>query len=241
VWMSAEYRQSPSDALLTGKLFDHLGRPMTPSYAIKGWVRYRYYVSRGSVGPPGNSGTPVVRLSAPDIEETVLKALAGAADSNRAATTSGAVDDGPRAHNPIDRRSKPGQTLIERVDVRSGTIAIELVGDARDGKPSQTIVVPWSKLPSRVQRDVILPSNTQCEDPRAMSSDTRSRLLSAIAISRRWMDGLAAGRVESIDVLAARERRSARSVTMLLSLAFMAPDLVTAIVDARAPRGIGLA
>ena len=43
-----------------------------------------------------------------------------------------------------------------------------------------------------------------------------------------------------IEALAAREGRSARSVTMLLSVAFLAPDLVKAIVDHRMPRGIGL-
>ena len=104
----------------------------------------------------------------------------------------------------------------------------------------KTIVVPWSKPPTRVQREVILPAKGQCEDQRAMSSDTRSRLLSAIAIARRWMEELAASRVESINALAAREGRSARSVTMLLSLAFLAPDLVRAIVDNRMPPGVGL-
>jgi hypothetical protein len=54
------------------------------------------------------------------------------------------------------------------------------------------------------------------------------------------MDELAAGRVESVGVLAAREGRSSRSVVMLLSLAFLAPDLVKAIVDNRMPRGVGL-
>ena len=73
-----------------------------------------------------------------------------------------------------------------------------------------------------------------------MSSDTRSRLLSAIAIARRWMDGLTAGKIESVDALAAREGRSARSVTMRLSLASLAPALVKATVDNRMPRGVGL-
>jgi site-specific DNA recombinase len=46
--------------------------------------------------------------------------------------------------------------------------------------------------------------------------------------------------VADIEALATREGRSARSMTMLLSLAFLAPDLVKAIVDHRMPRGIGL-
>ena len=92
-----------------------------------------------------------------------------------------------------------------------------------------------------MQRDVIAPAEAQWADPRAMSSDTRSRLLSAIAVSHQWLNDLVAGRVERIDALAAREGRSSRSVSMLLSLAFLAPMLVKAIVDHQMPRGIGLA
>jgi hypothetical protein len=73
-----------------------------------------------------------------------------------------------------------------------------------------------------------------------MSSDTRSRLLTAIAKARRWLDELTSGRAPDVDTLATREDRSPRSVSMLLSLAFLAPDLVKAIVENRLPRGIGL-
>jgi site-specific DNA recombinase len=73
-----------------------------------------------------------------------------------------------------------------------------------------------------------------------MSSDTRSRLLSAIAASRRWLDDLVTGRVGDIEKLALREGRSLCSVTMLLSPAFLTPDIVKAIVDNRMPRGIGV-
>src|ERR1700729_1106633 len=38
-------RRQSSNALLIGKLFDDRGNPMTPTYAIKKGVRYRYYVS----------------------------------------------------------------------------------------------------------------------------------------------------------------------------------------------------
>ena len=73
-----------------------------------------------------------------------------------------------------------------------------------------------------------------------MSSDTRSRLLAAIGKARRWLDELTSGRAPDVDTLATREDRSPRSVSMLLSLAFLAPDLVKAIVENRMPRGIGL-
>jgi hypothetical protein len=38
-------RRQSSKALLMGKLFDDRGNPMTPTYAVKNGVRYRYYVS----------------------------------------------------------------------------------------------------------------------------------------------------------------------------------------------------
>ena len=43
-----------------------------------------------------------------------------------------------------------------------------------------------------------------------------------------------------ITEIAAREQRSVRSASMLLSLALLAPNLVKAIVERRLPRGIGL-
>jgi hypothetical protein len=73
-----------------------------------------------------------------------------------------------------------------------------------------------------------------------MSSDTRTRLLAAIAAARRWLDDLVTGRVTDIEAFATQEGRGARSVTMLLSLAFLAPDVVKAIVDHQMSRGIGL-
>ncbi len=234
------YRRSPSGALLTGKLFDHLGRPMTPSHAVKGGVRYRFYISRAPGQSVAGSAATIVRLPAPDIEEAVLKALAGVSDAKRASETAGATGAGPIADDPFARRSISVRTLVERVNVQSGAIEIELLEDAADCSQAKTIVVPWAKPQTRVQREVVLPATGQCEDRRAMSSDTRSRLLSAIAVARRWIEDLGAGRVESIDALAAREGRSARSVTVLLSLAFLAPDLVKAIVDNRMPRGVGL-
>jgi DNA invertase Pin-like site-specific DNA recombinase len=238
------YRRGLSDALLTGKLFDHLGRPMTPGHAVKAGVRYRYYISRPSIRPgAGTAAAATIRLPAPDVEEAVFKALADHTTASGPCPAKGATAAEPSFAEPaasVASGSVPVRNIIDRINVRPGVIEIELAIDATDARRAKTIVVPWSKPPTRVQRDVIARANGEREDPRAMSSDTRSRLLSAIAIARRWMDELTAGKIKSVDALAAREGRSARSVTMLLSLAFLAPDLVKAIVDNRMPRGVGL-
>ena len=64
-----------SDALLTGKIYDDRGNRMSPTYAIKKGVRYRYYVSTALVqGQKSGAGT-VARVPATDIEQAVVKIL----------------------------------------------------------------------------------------------------------------------------------------------------------------------
>jgi hypothetical protein len=74
-----------------------------------------------------------------------------------------------------------------------------------------------------------------------MRSETRARLVAAIARGRRWLDELIADPTASADRIAKRENCSARKIKMTISLAFLAPDLVKAAVDGRLPHGMGVA
>jgi hypothetical protein len=58
-------------------------------------------------------------------------------------------------------------------------------------------------------------------------------------LGRRWLAEITHGIVSGPDVIAARERCSPRRVAMMISLAFIAPDLVKAAIEGRLPRGIG--
>ena len=71
-------------------------------------------------------------------------------------------------------------------------------------------------------------------------SEARTKLGKAIAKSRLWLAELVAGTVRDTDRLALRENVSGRSIRTLLTLAFLAPDLVKAAVDGRLPRGFGV-
>jgi site-specific DNA recombinase len=213
---------------------------MTPSYAVKGGVRYCYYISCRTTEPAEGSVAPILRLPAPDVEKAVVDALAAGNLLNGGSGVIRANGVGSKAQDLDARQFGIIRDLLERLDVSATTIEIRFTESLDETPSPNTIIVPWSKPPTRLQRDLIAPAQGQCEDPRAMSSDTRTRLLTAIATARRWFDDVVIGRVASIEALATQEGRSARSVTMLLSLAFLAPDLVKAIVDHRMPRGIGL-
>jgi pimeloyl-ACP methyl ester carboxylesterase len=72
-------------------------------------------------------------------------------------------------------------------------------------------------------------------EARPIRSDTRVKLVTAIARARHWLSEIEAG--TAIDAIATRQACSKRHVHMTVSLAFLAPSLV----DGRLPRGIGVA
>src|SRR5207245_2970299 len=69
---------------LIGKLFDDTGERLTPSHAVKGQRRYRYYVSRslmkGAARKPGQGW----RVPAVEIERNLATAVAGILDNRTA-------------------------------------------------------------------------------------------------------------------------------------------------------------
>jgi hypothetical protein len=76
---------------------------------------------------------------------------------------------------------------------------------------------------------------------RPMRSETRARLVAAIARGRRWLDELIADPSANADSIAKRENCSTRKINMTISLAFLAPDLVQAAIGGRLPHGMGVA
>jgi site-specific DNA recombinase len=130
--------------------------------------------------------------------------------------------------------------MVDSVTVEQNGLAIAFGPEAvANGQPSR-VLVPWSKPSTRMRHELIPPAHGPRDDPRAIRSETRSNLLAAIAKAGAYLDDLVAGRILDLTEIAAREQRSVRSASMLLSLVFLAPDLVKAAVERRLPRGIGL-
>ena len=77
-------------------------------------------------------------------------------------------------------------------------------------------------------------------DTRPIRSETRATLVRSIASGRRWLNEIVTGNATGPEAIAARERCTPRHVTKLMSLAFLAPDLVQAAIDGRLPRGVGV-
>jgi site-specific DNA recombinase len=247
----AKTRQQ-SQSLLMGRIFDERGNRMTPSYAVKNAVRYRYYMSAALIQGQPDKAAKLNRVPASEIEKLILSAvrkhLAGKPHNKTEA-------EGP------DSLSDKGliSTHIARVDVKRDHLAIQLTtkfereSEARDRRrsaeqdqpvhrDSNVLVVPWKKTPSKRPREIALPASTSSHpDPRPIRAETRAKLVSAIAKGRHWLDELIAGMVTNVEQIAATENCTVRQVNMTISLAFLAPSLVQAAIDGRLPRGVGIA
>jgi site-specific DNA recombinase len=73
-----------------------------------------------------------------------------------------------------------------------------------------------------------------------MPANARAILIEALRDAHRWRDELLSDPGLTVESLALREGRTVRSIRMILSLAFLAPEIVKAAVEGRLPRGCGL-
>jgi site-specific DNA recombinase len=244
----AKARQQ-SQSLLMGRIFDDRGNQMTPSYAVKNAVRYRYYISAVLIQGQTDKAAKLNRVPAAEIEKLILSALRKRLAAN--------------PHDKVSSHSSTDKELISayvaRVDVKRDRLAIQLSTDSERDSAAQdrrqsakqdepvhrdphVLVVPWKKSPSKRPREIILPASTSSHpDPCPIRAETRAKLVTAIAKGRRWLDQLMAGTVTNVEQIASTENCTVRQVNMTISLAFLAPSLVQAAVDGRLPRGVGVA
>src|SRR6201993_5575371 len=73
-----------------------------------------------------------------------------------------------------------------------------------------------------------------------MPAKARAILIEALRDAHCWQDELLSDPCLTLESLASREGKTVRSIRMILSLAYLAPDIVKAAVEGRLPRGFGL-
>jgi site-specific DNA recombinase len=233
-------RRQSSNALLKGKLFDDRGNPMTPTYAIKKGVRYCYYASCVLAQGRKEDAGSIPRVAAEAIERIVLDAIALPPAKQielRSSPPSAEVLSPDRDGGAAERIEKIA-TDVDRITLCSRSIEIRFLEGS--DRPSKVIAIPWSPQTFRRKREVIQPSSEAANRARPIRAEARTKLLSAVANGRRWLDEIASRKVVGIEAIAAREGVSERSARMGISLAFLAPDIVQAAVDGTLPRGLGV-
>jgi site-specific DNA recombinase len=221
-----------SPALLMGKIFDASGNRMTPSHSNKRGVRYRYYVSQAVLQRKSNTAGALKRVSAPEIEGLVVKAI-------RERVT---VEIG-RSTETVDDREMIEQH-VSRVIVKTNEVEIALkdvdealdypdgeedASEDSDGghRKAPVLRIPWM-APSYSERKGV----TYAPSERSiLTSGAQEALLTAIAKGRAWMNELVEGRASSFEELAAREGKGGRHARLVATLAFLSPECVQMIAN----------
>ena len=217
-------RQS-SEALQMGRIYDDRDNRMSPTYARKAGVKYRYYLSSVLLQGAAERGGSVRRVPAAELEALVIKSV--------------------REHLNLPQRIEDRSLIaahIARVEVRPDHLIIKLLdrtaGNQHNTGVDNELRVQWQKTMPTRRRELLLPNGIPRDQARPIRSETRATLVASIARGRRWLDELITDPAASPESVAKREQCTIRQVNMTVSLAFVAPEIIKAAIEGRLPHGI---
>jgi site-specific DNA recombinase len=207
-----------SGALLAGVIFDDRGHRMSPTYTVRRSNRYRYYISQARLrgGEPGSRP----RIGADEVEQLVVRELC------RQQGRDHQITDVAGGAWSADIRELV-RTAVDRIVIYHDGIEIALKSNAIDHTGSPTTV----RLPLPPPSQIIVPGNSGTR-PRRIDHE----LIRALARARSWMGMLQQGEFADTAEIAQGHGLSEPHVRRLLRFAYLAPDIVEAIVEGRQPR-----
>ena len=201
-----------------GKLYDDRGNRMSPSFSAKNGIRYRFYISsallRGQKAQAGSVG----RVSATEIESAVLAAL-------------------PLHQEQAAFENEPDRIkMVERVVVTRDQLLITTAGSNRTTEANETTTetrIAWSTN----TRDSI----ATLESDAAPEGAPNESLIQSVVRAHVWEQSLRDRVYESVEMLAEAIRLHPKVVRQALRLAFLSPDVTSAILEGRRPAALSLA
>jgi DNA invertase Pin-like site-specific DNA recombinase len=248
-------------SLLTGLLFDENGARLTPTWTSKKGTRYRYYVSTPLVTPNG-SDRARQRISAGDVESAVIGRLSDFLSNPRELIDAVGAQDkkdlksllerGLEVADQLGRTGDHQKTLVKgllhRVVVRRKNLGIEIsqhhlnallftdmkspatTNGGQLDRPDRIHTLTVATKLSRVGREMKLVIN---EANNGGTPDMA--LLRVVARARDVQVRLEADTNLTVQDIASAEGVSSAYIYSLLRLRWLAPSIVTAIVDGRQP------
>jgi DNA invertase Pin-like site-specific DNA recombinase len=249
-------RSLHSSSLLTGLLFDSQGQRLIPSHSQKQSQRYRYYVSEPLLTGCRDKVPNGLRLPAQELENIVMDSLSNwLCDTNAildvlhsSPETTQSIQSKSRQladqiENETPQRYQLIRQLIKKVIVHSESIQMEidptiLQNQTDEEKRSLGETVTW-RVPIQVRRcgyavRLLIPgSHTIRQEPDA-------RLIKQIAKAHDWLKRLTSGQVKSIKEIARTEGVTNSYVRRIIHRAFLAPDIVRAILNGTQPPDLSM-
>ncbi|RYG99165.1 MAG: recombinase family protein, partial [Alphaproteobacteria bacterium] len=231
-------RQAADRSPLTGRIFDETGDRLTPTYSKKKGRRIRYFVSnrlvdRSSQRKPDAAGW---RLPATQLEEAVAAVVSDTLKNAKPASSSdvGTIKRVTQrlAHMTSGKERLPDVLdLASRVLIAPGVLEIELHRDKiasileTSAKELPDNIVRISAPFQRRRRGVETKLVYGCKPPQVDAV-----LLRRVARGYAWWNEIKCGKATFKEIVT-RENLSRRFVAIHLDLAFLAPDVLVAIIE----------
>lgn len=250
-------------SLLTGLLFDETGERLTPTWSIKKGTRYRYYVSTSLIKGGRRACSPQRRIPAGDLESIITERIRKFL-SNRGELLE-TIDERDRSnighrhliergrelakelsHAPEDARLLV-RSLVSRVEVGTTSVSIdvsqvrlaallesnhtELPRDPTTGSsgPILTLKIPIQLARVGEQMKLLV---EDADDNREPDMALLRVLTRAYDVQQRLCDDPSL----KVREIARQEQITSNYLYVILRLRWLAPDIVTAIVNGRQPR-----
>lgn len=253
---NASERRSTTNAtapsLLAGLVRDETGDLLCPTHASKKGRRYRYYISKRLMhGADGTEGG--WRLPAKVLEDVVVEALSSLLHDERrlqdALCMAGSAPDRLRmvltSASELAARLQDGNTLrglLHRVALSPDAMHLEidrsglanlLFGADGVEKPSLEGVIEYA-VPVRLQRRGVEAKLVMLSQDNGAAS-INPKLVTLVSRAHLWSEQMFSGTAGSLNEIAARNGVHPSDLGRDLQLAFLAPDIVEAILDGRQP------
>jgi site-specific DNA recombinase len=214
--------------LLRGVLHDDAGGVMHAVHTKRGEKRYRYYASKSG---PSADRPSVTRIAMGVIDDFIIH-HAGGLVSNGWEASATQLERVRSALLSVTLGEDRVEIVIRRQALLAQAQAPAWQIDWADDHA--TLAVPI-RLKHRQGATLIISDDQKAGPPRMDRA-----LVRAVALAWRWADRLARGERGSLKELAVSEGYCEHYAAKLMPLAWLAPDLVEAILDGRQPRTLSL-
>jgi site-specific DNA recombinase len=258
--------RASSPSLLVGLLHDAQGNSFTPSHTVKNGRRYRYYVCQVAKNNPGGTDGRPARLPAHEIESLVLASLRSLLQSDHEVMDQlGLPSDTPELTQQLVTAARKSSSewlsappmkihelvrrAIKRVVVHREKVELYVSrSELRDvlikDRPTTSSQLRGDDLialetQAKLKRcggevRLVLPPNSNGEIPRRAAP----ALLKAVARAHDWRERIVNGSAQNRRSIAQQTGLNQRYVRRAFECAFLAPDIVEAILDGRHPHDL---
>jgi site-specific DNA recombinase len=250
--------RSKLPSLLSGIVFDEAGGRLTPSHTNKYGARYRYYVSKSRLygRPRADEQDKRWRVPGAELDGVVLTAVRSLltdhnelsavlslgrlspAEANAVFASASVFAGDLSIESPAVLRKMLGP-LLRRVEIADASLTVSLalgpLGEAlglartvEDDAGTHSIIVPVRVTKRGVEQRLVVGDHNGAKVRDAA-------LIRAVARAHAWAEDLMTGAARDLTEIAERTALPPAYIRAHLPLAFLAPNIVAAIIEGRQP------